>query len=172
MRLSLKILFILIIQFLLLIPTLSTAESFTVTYVDDGDTIICENSDMTIRVRLAGIDAPETARDKKDEGQPFSREAKEVLKKLILDKVVDVKGYGLDDYNRLLAVISLNGRNINLEMVQQGMAEAYIGKPPSGFDIQPYKKAEKEARGVLSGIWSQGDKYIRPSKWRKTRPED
>jgi micrococcal nuclease len=169
---SFKVFFILISPFLLFSPTLSFAEHFTVKHIDDGDTIICENQDITIRVRLAGINAPETSKDKRDAGQPFSLQARQVLEKLILDKIVDVKGYGLDDYNRLIGLILLNGKNINLEMVQQGMAEAYKGRSPNGFDIEPYRKAEKEARGSLRGIWSQGDKYISPGQWRKTQTED
>jgi len=153
-------------------PALSWAEAFTVKYVDDGDTMICENRDITIRVRLAAINAPEVSRDKKAEGQPFSRESKQVLEKLILGKVVDIKGYGLDDYNRLLAVVNYNGKNINLEMIRQGMAEFYKRKPPKGLNTSLYENAEEEARRASRGIWSQGDKYISPSEWRRTRGED
>ena len=148
------------------------AESFTVKHVDDGDTIICENRDITIRVRLAAINAPELSRDKKESGQPFGREAKQVLEKLVLDKVVDIKGYGLDDYNRLLAVVNSSGKNINLEMIKQGMAEVYKGKPPQGFNTDLYRKAQDEAKKSLRGIWSQGDNYISPSEWRRTHAED
>jgi micrococcal nuclease len=172
MKSSLKMFFILTVQLLLFVPALSLAEHFTVAYVDDGDTIICENRDVTLRVRLAGINAPELGKNKKDDGQPFSREAKLVLEKLVLHKVVDIAGYGLDDYNRLLAVVNSNGRNINLEMVQQGMAEAYTGKSPKGFNIEPYSRAEQTARDTSRGIWSQGDKYVSPSQWRRTHPGD
>lgn len=157
---------------ILLIPALSAAEAFTVRHVDDGDTIICENRDITIRVRLVGINAPEKGRNKKDADQPFSQEAKLVLEKLVLNKVVDIKGYGLDDYNRILAVVNYAGKNINLEMIRQGMAEVYKGSPPSGFSNDLYRKAEKEARESLIGIWSQGDKYVSPSQWRRTNREN
>jgi len=172
MRRSLKLIITPVILLLLMIPALSPAESFTVKYVDDGDTIICENRDITIRVRLVGINAPETGRNKKDAGQPFSQESKLVLEKLVLKKVVDIKGYGLDDYNRVLAVVNSGGKNINLEMIRQGMAEVYKGSPPEGFNTEVYRKAEEEAKESLRGIWSQGDKYISPSQWRRTNRED
>jgi endonuclease YncB( thermonuclease family) len=35
---------------------------------------------------------------------------------------------------------------VNLEMVKEGLAEVYKGKPAPGFDTQPYWDAEKEAR--------------------------
>jgi len=171
MKSSLKIFLILSVQLLLFIPVLSLAENFTVAYVDDGDTIICQNRDVTIRVRLVGIDAPELG-ENKSEGQPFGREAKLVLEKLVLHNVVDIYGYGLDDYNRLLAVVDTNGKNINLEMVAQGMAEVYKGKAPKGFNIAIYRKAEQDARDSSRGIWSQGDKYVSPGQWRRTHSGD
>jgi len=172
MESSLKIFLILTSQFLLFIPALSIAEHFTVAFVDDGDTIICENRDITIRVRLVGIDAPEIGKNKRYAGQPFSREAKLALEKLILKKVVDIKGYGLDDYNRLLAVVDSSGKDINLELVQQGLAEVYNGRSPNGLDLEPYRKAEKEAKGSLRGMWSLRDKYVSPGQWRRTHSGD
>jgi micrococcal nuclease len=171
MKLSFKIILTLALHFLLFIPVLSHAEHFTVAYVDDGDTIICENRDITIRVRLVGIDAPEISNKKKGTGQPFGQQAKLVLEKLVLHKVVDVVGYGLDDYNRLLAAVNTNGKNINLEMVIQGMAEVYNGRLPKGFNIEIYRKAEQEAQASSRGMWSQGDSYVSPGRWRRTRSE-
>jgi len=42
---------------------------------------------------------------------------------LILNKVVDIRGYGLDRYNRILGVIYLNSKNIDLEIIRAGLAE-------------------------------------------------
>ena len=172
MKQSFKIFAVPLILALLLFPSLVAAEAFTVTNVDDGDTIICENRDITIRVRLVAINAPELGRNKKGSGQAFSLESKQVLEKLVLNKVVDIKGYGLDDYNRLLAVVNSGGKNINLEMIKQGMAEVYGGKPPKGFNTDLYRKAEKEAKESGKGIWSQGKDYVSPSQWRRTQAED
>jgi endonuclease YncB( thermonuclease family) len=35
--------------------------------------------------------------------------------------------------------------------------------------MQEYQKAEKGARSSGQGIWSQGDKYISPALWRKSK---
>jgi endonuclease YncB( thermonuclease family) len=40
-------------------------------------------------------------------------------------------------------------------------------KPPKGFDSTPYLEAEREVRETKRGMWSLGDKYIRPREWRK-----
>ena len=120
-----------------------------------------------VTVRLAGIDAPETSKGKRQLGQPYSQKAKKHLAGLVLNKVVDITGYRTDRYNRLLGVIYLEFKNINLEMVKAGLAEAYRGKPPKGFDLTPYLQAEAQARGAKRGMWGLGDEYISPGKWRR-----
>ena len=80
---------------------------------------------------------------------------------------VDIKGYGLDGYSRILGVIYLEGKNINLEMIKAGLAEVYRGLAPKKFPLTPYWQAEKEAREAKMGMWSQGDKYISPKEWRR-----
>ncbi len=120
-----------------------------------------------VTVSLAGIDAPETSKGKRQPGQPYSRKAKKHLAGLVLNKVADIKSYGFDRYDRMLGVIYLDGQNINLEMVKAGLAEAYRGKAPEGFDTTIYLEAEAEAREAKRGMWSLGDDYISPRQWRK-----
>lgn len=57
--------------------------------------------------------------------------------------------------------------NVNLEMVKAGYAEVYQSKTPRGFNMITYFKAENEAKINNIGIWSLGDKYVSPKKWRK-----
>ena len=153
-----------------LIPLLSTfvfGGEFKITRVSDGDTVKAEGHDIEIKVRLVGIDAPETSKKKRGPGQPFSQKAKKYLANLVLNKTVDLKGYGLGPFNRPLVVVYLNGNNINLEMVKVGLAEVYRGIAPHKFDLLPYWQAEKEARDDMRGMWSLGDKYVSPKDWRK-----
>ena len=84
-----------------------------------------------------------------------------------MNKAVEIKYYGLDRYKRVLGVIFLEGKNINLEMIRAGLAEVYRGKPPKGFDSKPYLQAEAEAKKTQRGMWSLGEKYISPKEWRK-----
>ena len=63
--------------------------------------------------------------------------------------------------------LTLEGKNINLEMIRAGLAEVYRGKPPKGFDSKPYIQAEAEAKETKREMWRQGDKYISPKEWRK-----
>jgi micrococcal nuclease len=151
----------------LILPSLSLAAQFMVTRVQDGQTIVAKGDDIVVRVRLAGIDAPETSKKEREPGQPYSQQSKKYLAGLVLNKAVDIKSYRMDRYKRLLGVIYLEGKNINVEMVKAGLAEVYRGKLPQGFDSTPYLEAEAEAREARRGIWSLGDEYISPGKWRK-----
>jgi micrococcal nuclease len=158
---------LLLLSFVLFLPTLALAAQFKVTRVYDDDRIKAEGHDIEIKVRLVGIDAPETSRKKREPGQPYSQQAKKYLAELVLNKTVDIKGYGLDRYSRILGVIYLDGKNINLEMIKAGLAEVYHGLAPKGLNLSPYWQAEKEAREAKKGMWSQGDKYISPKEWRR-----
>ena len=150
-------------------PTISTAGLFKVVRVYDGDTVKAVGYDIEIKVRLVGIDAPETSKGKRKPGQPFGRKAEKHLAALVLNKIVDIKGYGSDRYGRILAEIYIDDKNINLEMVKTGYAEVYSGRSPRGLYMKEYQKAEVWARNSGQGIWSQGDNYISPALWRKSK---
>ena len=135
----------------------------------DGDIIKAVGHDIETKVRLVGIDAPETSKRKRQPGQPFGRKAEKYLAGLVLNKVVDIKGYGSDRYGRILVEIYIDDKNINLEMVKTGYAEVYSGSPPRRLYMKEYKKAEDWARSAGQGIWSQGEKFISPALWRKSK---
>jgi endonuclease YncB( thermonuclease family) len=50
---------------------------------------------------------------------------------MVLNKTVDVKGFGLGPYNQILDEAYVGGKNVNLAMISAGLAEVYRGKPPS-----------------------------------------
>jgi len=78
------------------------------------------------------------------------------LAELVLNKTVDIREYGPGSNNRILGVIYLKGRNINLEMVKAGLAEVYRGLAPHKFPLVPYWQMEREARDDGRGMWSLG----------------
>jgi micrococcal nuclease len=167
-RITKSFLIISSVSFLLsLYPALSFAGQFKVVRVYDGDTVKATGHDITIKVRLVGIDAPEVSHRKREPGQSYGQRSKKYLTELVLNKTVDVKGYGLGPYNRILGVITLNGKNINLEMIKAGLAEVYRGLAPKKFDLDPYWKAERQARQAKEGMWVLGDRYISPRDWRR-----
>jgi endonuclease YncB( thermonuclease family) len=152
---------------LLFLAHTSVCAQFQVIRVHDGDTLTVESEGYEFKVLLVGIDAPETSPKINELGQPFSNRAKLHLQKLVLNKTIELEGYGLDQDSRVLAVVFIDGKNVNLEMVKEGLAEVYKGKPVPGFDNQPLWIAEQEARTNMRGMWSLGDEYISPKEWRK-----
>ena len=107
---------------------------------------------------MAGIVTPGISRMERSQGERYSQRAKEYLAEVILNRVVEIKGYGLDRHDRVLGEVFLRGKNINLEMVRVGVAEVYCGTPPGGLDLGPYWKAEEEARKAKRGMWVLGER--------------
>ena len=144
----------------------------TVTKISDGDTIQVTTPEQTkLKVRLYGIDAPETSKINRQSGQfhqpgqPYGEEAQKVLKDKIMGKQVKLEILDIDKYRRMVGMVWLNDRNINLEMVREGYAEAFIEylKPPYR---EQFLKAEREAKSTRLGIWALPD-YERPRAYRK-----
>jgi len=103
---------------------------------------------------LAGIVPFKISSIKKGQKQTESYREKNYLAELLLGKVVDIKGYGLDQHERILGVIYLKGKNINLEMIRAGVVKAYKGNHQIGLNLEPYRKVEEEARKAKRGIWA------------------
>ena len=151
----------------LLLPTSLLADQFTVTEVYDGDTIKVKGYGTEIRLRLAGIDAPEICKNRMGFEQRYSKEASEYLSHLVLNKTIEIQGHGYVNIDLMLGTVFLDGRNINLEMVQAGLAEVYRGESPKDLNLDPFFKAQLESREAKKGIWTQGDVYVSPGVWRK-----
>ena len=149
------------------IPAICFASQLRVVRVTDGDTIKVVNNGKSSIIRLVGIDAPETSKKKNQPGQPFSRKSTKHLANLVLNKSVEVKSYGTGRYGRILGVVFVDGKNVNLEIIKAGLAEVFRGKPAGGLDLEPYCKAEAEAKKAGIGMWSMRDKYMSPRKWRR-----
>jgi len=132
-------------------PTRVTrSESVLVKSVLDGDTI--EVSTIG-RVRLLGIDAPETSHGL-DTAAPFGREARERLTRLVLHRWIrlEMDGAPLDAYNRHLAyVITEDGQFVNAILVREGLARVSARLPLTR--LQELKRAESEAMSFRRGMW-------------------
>jgi len=96
---------------------------------------------------LIGINAPER-------GEAYYEKAKERLQKLIGGKevVLERDSEDKDQYGRLLRYVYLNGRNINAEMVREGLAIAYSVKPNTRHS-EEIRKAEAYAIRKGLGLW-------------------
>jgi micrococcal nuclease len=137
----------------------------TVVRVMDGDTIeVLDDRKDPLRVRLLGIDAPESR-------QPFGKVARQVLRDRVILQRVKVLVQDRDRYGRLLGKVTLEGIDINLELVREGLAWHYVHFANNQFpgDARLYAQAEREARTERRGIWKQSDAQA-PWEWRKSHP--
>ena len=138
---------------------LFTADSFAartiqgvVRTVYDGDTLLlATRQESRLKVRLYGIDAPETAKPDMP-GQPFGAIAKRTLMYKVMGRQVVAEIIDIDQYHRSVAVIRYAGRDINREMVAEGLAWAYR-QYLQGTYASEYIGAEERARSRRSGLW-------------------
>lgn len=116
--------------------------------VVDGDTAEMLYHDLTIKIRMAHIDAPESRGD-----QPYGLAAKEFLKKLCENKTVTIRTSGdFGGFGRLIAVLETqDGLNINKEMVRRG----YAWHLKKYSKDQIYANLETQARKAKRGLWQQ-----------------
>jgi endonuclease YncB( thermonuclease family) len=126
-------------------------------HIVDGDTLIING----IRIRLEGIDAPETDQvclDAKAARWTCGIEARDRLKARVAGGELSCVDKGTDPYNRTLAICSLAGEDLNRWLVREGLALAYVQYS------RLYVVSETEARHALRGLWSGA--FIAPWDWR------
>jgi endonuclease YncB( thermonuclease family) len=123
----------------------------------DGDTLIINGT----RIRLEGIDAPETDQvclDAKGARWTCGIEARDRLTKHVAGRTISCVEKGTDRYGRTLAVCSLANEDLNRWLVREGLALAYLQCS------RVYVDAENEARTALRGLWSGA--FMAPWDWR------
>ena len=128
--------------------------------VGDGDTIrVTTAKGQKVTVRLACIDAPETA-----QGQGGA-DATQTLKQLLSNGSLELRPQTIDKFGRTVTEVYPGGRNVNLELVRMGMAYAYrdyLG----GCDANAYLDDEAQAERYRQGVWRWGNE-VKPWDLRK-----
>lgn len=113
--------------------------------VSDGDTVkVLDAGKKQHRIRLLGIDAPES-------NQAFGQKSKQYLSSLIFNKNVSITYKEKDQYGRILGTIFYENENINLKMVQAGLAWHYVY---FAKDNKELAEAEAAARKEKLGLWA------------------
>ena len=139
-------------QWIFKLDNLSDGVSATVRRVVDGDTIEIEFLGNTFKVRLIGVNTPETVHPYKSV-EFYGKEASDYLKKRLTGAEVALafEPEKQDKYSRLLAYVTLDGVLINAELVQKGYGTAYTRFPfKYSADFVAYQ-AEAKAAGY--GLW-------------------
>ena len=129
----------------------------TVTRVVDGDTLVVDVGGVDERLRLIGINTPESV----DPNRPvmcFGKEASAHLAELTppgtairIERDVEAR----DRYDRLLGYVyrASDGEFVNLAMVTDGFANQYTF-PPNVEHVDAFRAAARTARDAGTGLWS------------------
>ena len=149
----------------LLLLLAGPAGAATVLSVGDGDTLRVVDGSKRLTIRMACIDAPETAQ------RPYGAASRQRLQALApVGSVVSLRPQTIDKYGRTVAEVFRNGQNVNLAMVSSGQAFAYR-KYLGACDGSAYLGAEAAAQRQRIGVWAVPGGIQRPWDWRKgTRP--
>jgi micrococcal nuclease len=128
----------------------------------DGDTIIIRQQDSDgiahrARVRLLGIDAPESVKPGSPV-EPWSEEAA-TMTATFLDAGearIELDKRRVDRYDRFLAYIYVGDKMLNEELLRAGLARHLSYPGDSAAKSRLFQNAENEARNARRGIWSTG----------------
>lgn len=156
-------LFASLVLLLLLSSGLSAADLRQVTGkvvgVHDGDTVtVLHGKGKKLKVRLEGIDAPET-------NQPFGDASRQALDTMVYGKVVTVVPTTVDKYGRTVGRVWLRQFDVNREMVRIGLAWWYDHYSQEAALAQ----AQQQARYYHWGLW-QDSHPTPPWVWRDIHP--
>jgi Micrococcal nuclease (thermonuclease) homologs len=126
--------------------------------VVDGDTFwIDDGSDKGEKIRLIGVDAPETRRSSRKEVGYYGKESKQYLTDLLLDNDVRLE-YDVDPkdrYGRTLAYVYLrDGTFVNAELVRKGFGMV-MTVPPNVKYADEFVEYQTEAREKQRGLWDK-----------------
>ncbi len=128
--------------------------------VDDGDSLVVLANARKVRVRLAGIDAPEWR-------QPGGQSARQALTRLVYGKTVTVSPLDTDSYGRTVARLTVGGVEVNHELVRTGKAWVYprYNRDPALVTL------EQQAQQAGLGLWKlPAAQRVPPWEWRRLHP--
>lgn len=132
-------------------------EGYIVTRVVDGDTIIVTKDGTETKVRLIGIDTPESVHPDKEKNTEFGELTSEYTKNKLLNKqvVLELDVQEKDKYGRVLAYVYIDGVMFNKLLLQEGMAQVST-YPPNVKYVEEFEEIQKKARTDKVGLWADG----------------
>lgn len=123
--------------------------------VVDGDTLKVQIADKGYKVRLLGVDTPESVSPKKEKNTKEGKIASEYTKKNLEGKDIilefDVSPY--DRYGRLLAYVYVDGICYNEKLLEEGYAKVMMISP-NVKNSKYYRQIEKQAKENNVGFWN------------------
>jgi micrococcal nuclease len=115
--------------------------------ISDGDTITVLQDRTQYKIRLYGIDCPESHQD-------FGTKAKQFTSDLVFGKQVKVVKQDMDRYGRTVGMVYVGDVCVNQEIIKNGFAWLYQRYCTSTI-CKEWSKLEQQARSSKIGLWSQ-----------------
>jgi micrococcal nuclease len=143
-------------------PEKLSEDHYQVDRVTDGDTLVLADGS---RLRLIGVDTPETRFSRRSDGtdQPLARDALLFTERAVEGRQVRLQfdKERADQYGRLLAYVWYIDRDsgqellLNEELIRAGLAEAMLRFPYSESMKRRFRAAQAQAKNSKRGIWSK-----------------
>ena len=141
-------------------PAQGASLACSVERIVDGDTVDVGCPQGSLRVRIWGIDAPETGQT------PWGDRSRRHLESLLRKQQVRILVEDLDKYGRVVARLYQGNLDVGLRMVKDGQATVrtrYVRD-------QLYRDTRVQARAEGTGIWSRPGSHQKPWQWRRLNP--
>ncbi len=127
----------------------------TVVRVVDGDTIVVASEGDEVKVRLIGVNTPETV-DPNSPVEEYGKEASDYTKGVLSEGLAIELEYDvqqLDQYGRHLAYVWLGDEMFNVTLVKEGYAQVATFPPNVKYEAT-FIKYQEEAMSQSKGLWS------------------
>jgi len=128
---------------------ISPIQNPTVIEVSDGDTFKLSSGQT---FRLYGVNAPEVK-------EPYFEEAKTFTENFVLGKEISFEqeeNYKVDKFGRSLGYVFVDGVNLNIELVRNGLALVVLYEKRAKIKYQDeLLSAEKSAKELKLGVWKK-----------------
>ena len=158
--------------FFVVIPGIVFAGQHQVIRVVDGDTIVINYGGKYEEVRMLCVNTPKPVHPDEKQNIPMGKVASRYTQKKLIEKYVNLE-FEIKrlrgNHGRLLAYVFVDGQNLNLDLVMQGLSPYYTKYGKSKKYDAEFRVAEEQARKEKLNIWGDPEltkKYLRlKSKW-------
>lgn len=129
----------------------------TVDRVVDGDTFVTYIDGEKTRVRMIGVDTPESVHADESRNTRWGKKISKWVKKQLTGKEVKLvfDKERLDQYGRTLAYVYLGKMMFNKTLLKKGYARA-VYYAPNGAHRKEFNKLQKKAKKAKKGFWKDG----------------
>eukprot|EP00977_Amphora_coffeiformis_P021714 scaffold9766_cov268-Amphora_coffeaeformis.AAC.6 len=140
-------------------------------------------ANITLSIRIYGVDCPETGKNKRQTSQPYGDEAKQFTTDMVYHKMVKITLLRRDQYNRAVAVVetvpqgvwetAVTGpRDLSVALAQAGLAELYTGGGAEYYNQRHVlEEAMATAKRNKRGIWSLGDTRQSAAEFKRAQKQ-